>query len=454
MDEKTIQALTDFARFYGFHYDTLNTEALVSSFVADMERGLRGERSDMPMLPSYLRPSAALPSGKTVLALDAGGTNLRAARVRFDEEGKPSVEDIIKTAMPGTSGRLSAEKFFDAIAGCCAPLFEGGAATGAEKIENVGFCFSYRIEMKEDGDAIPLAFNKEVDAPEVLGKPLGQGLRDALTRRGLKAPEKITLLNDTTATLLTGFGTTHSDDGGNYYNANGGVMGFVLGTGINTAYLETSIPKINFNAGAGDLGQVVVCESANFTRGFWGKLDSEFDKTTKAPGTAQAEKISAGEYLGNLSLTILKAAVREKLIKFKKSNELLERKKLQAGTLNEFLRNPHLLSGEFGSLFDKDETGAIASVIYLESIITERAAILAAAMIAGVMEHIKAGFDPLAPFSIAVDGTTFVRYHHLRPSMEATLHKLLTQKSPRYYRIFPVGQASLLGAAIAGAAGL
>jgi len=445
MDEKTRKSLSDFARFYGFHYDTLDTGALVSGVTADMERGLRGERSDMPMLPSYLRPVPALRAGSCVLALDAGGTNLRAARVRFDGGGAPRVEEIRKAAMPGTYGRLPAEKFFDEIADCCAPFFAGGADS---RPESAGFCFSYPMEMREDGDAVTLAFSKEVDAPEVIGKPVGRGLRDALTRRGIKAPEKIILLNDAAAALLSAFGENQSEsDGG---RMPGNVIGFILGTGINTAYLETSIPKINYAAEEPeDPGQIVICESASFANGFWGRLDSEFDLTTKRPGFSRAEKISAGEYLGNLSLTILKRAVSEKLISFRKSAELLATEKLSTAALNAFLSDPAALQGELGSLFGKDETGAAASVLYLESIISERAGIMAAALIAGVMEHTQAGFDPLAPCRIAAEGTTYIRHYHLRRSLEAALHRMLTKNSPRYYTIAPVKQASLLGAAIA-----
>ena len=74
--------LADFARYYGFHYGVCDSAALVKDLVIEMERGLRGDASTLPMIPSYITPCGSVPAGRTVLALDAGGTNLRAARVR------------------------------------------------------------------------------------------------------------------------------------------------------------------------------------------------------------------------------------------------------------------------------------------------------------------------------------------------------------------------------------
>ena len=77
--------------------------------------GLRGEASTLMMLPSFLPAASAPRTGESVLVLDAGGTNLRAGRVRFDEAGKPVTEALQKRRMPGTLGKdTSAEEMFRA----------------------------------------------------------------------------------------------------------------------------------------------------------------------------------------------------------------------------------------------------------------------------------------------------------------------------------------------------
>jgi hexokinase len=307
--------LSDFARYYGFHYDNIDHEALIRDFCLDMRRGLAGLPSGQPMIPSYLRPVSSCPPGKEVIALDAGGTNLRAARVRFDAEGKAHIKDAKRYPMPGTQGRLSADEFFDKLAEVTAPLLAEGTAPP----EGLGFCFSYSMKMTEDADGIPDIFSKELDIPEVIGRPVGQGLRGALEKRGVKPPKRIVMLNDTVATLLTGisalprrmpskFGTPTVDKCGVPV---GPMIGFILGTGFNTAYPETSIPKINFRESDPARAQIVVAESGTFVNPYQGQIDKEFDQTTKSPGAYTTEKAISGAWLGNLHLHVFKKAIEE-----------------------------------------------------------------------------------------------------------------------------------------------
>jgi hexokinase len=442
------EALADFARHHGFHYDIIDPVQLVRDIATDIDRGLRGESSSLPMIPTYISPGNRIPPGKTVIALDAGGTNLRAARVRFDENGRALAEDTRKAPMPGTRGRLGAEQFFDAIADLAGPLLEEGG-----KVEGIGFCFSYPMETGKDGEGILMAFSKEVDAPEVIGRAIGAGLREALARRKLAAP-KITLLNDTAATLLCGALDIPADDheGPLAENARGGpVIGCILGTGFNTAYPETNIPKIGFHDETAP--QIVVCETGSFAPRYLGSLDREHDAFTRQPGAFTQEKATAGAYLGSLNLYMLKRAVRDGVVSFRRSGELLGLPALETRDLNSFLRAPLSGASPLDQLFDRDETDALASVLYLSSIITERAALLSAATLAATVERMDAGCDPLAPVRIAVEGTTYVLYRGMRKALEARLHTLLVSRKPRSCIIAPVEQASLFGAAVAALTG-
>ncbi|MDR2052257.1 MAG: hexokinase [Treponema sp.] len=449
MDSFNPKALDEFARYYGFHYDISDPAILVRDILISMDRGLRGQKSVLPMIPSYISPAAAMPPGKRVIALDAGGTNLRASLVHFTEKGETVTEGTHKVPMPGTRGRVGVEQFFDQIAELTAPLFEGA---GKEKIEGIGFCFSYPMEITKESDGIPLQFSKEVDAPEVIGTKIGEGLRNALARRGIKVPERLVLLNDTVSTLLSGLvlipadgGTRKGED--KYGVEAGPVIGVILGTGFNTAYPEKSIPKIGFESETNP--QVVVCETGNFNPRFLGPLDREYDATTKNPGTYTQEKASAGAYLGPLTLHILKQAVNEGLLKFKKSAELLSWPTLQTKDLNGFMHAPLAGEGPLGGLFGSGERDAIATLSYLTSIVTKRGALFSAAVVAAMVERIGAGHDPLVPVRIAVEGTTYVMYRGMRETLEANLHLLLNREGPRAYAISPVEQASLLGAAVA-----
>ncbi|GHV73790.1 hexokinase [Spirochaetia bacterium] len=438
------EELAEFARHYGFHYDIVDPVQLVRDIRVDMERGLRGQSSSLPMIPAAISPVSRIPVGKTVIALDAGGTNLRAARVRFDENGKGttvpgSAGGTRKVPMPGTQGRINAEQFFDEIADVTAPLLED-----SNDIQGIGFCFSYPMEITKEADGILMAFSKEVDAPEVIGKAIGRGLREALAQRGVKAPEKIVLLNDTVATLLCGIAEIKPADG---QGPGGPVIGCILGTGFNTAYPEKSIPKIGFHAESSP--QIVVCETGTFTHRYQGYLDREYDATTKNPGTYTLEKATSGAYLGPLNLHILKQAVRDGVLRFKKSGEFLSWPVLQTKDLSAFLQDPLAPEGPLGELFGKDERDALTSFVYLCSIITQRGALFSAAILAATVEHMDTGYDPFAPVRIAVEGTTYMRYRGMREALEAYLHTMLNSAKPRSFVIAPVEQASLLGAAVA-----
>jgi hexokinase len=437
-------SLSDFARSYGFHYDRIDHRGLVEDVLIDMERGLRGQSSSLPMIPSYIPPISHVPAGKTVIALDAGGTNLRAALVRFDEHGKALIGDSRKIPMPGSQGHLSGDQFFDAIAAITAPLMEQ-----APDVAGIGFTFSYPMEITKEADGILLAFSKEIDAPEVIGKSIGQGLRDALTRRKLEVPGRIVLLNDTVATLLSGLTQIPPGLGPDCYGVEAGpVIGFILGTGFNTAYPELSIPKLGPDQGP----QIVVCETGAFAHRYMGVLDREFDAATKNPGTYALEKATAGAYLGPLSLRILKQAVRDGVLSFRKSAEFLAWPTLETKDLSAFMYAPLAREGPIGELFGADELDALSGFVYLASIITERAALLSAAVLAAVVERVG-NFFPFSPVRIAVEGTTYVAYKGMRKSLESYLHTMLVSGKPCSYVIAPVDQASLLGAATTASTG-
>ncbi|MDR1985899.1 MAG: hexokinase [Treponema sp.] len=436
------RALTDFARYYGFHYGLIDPLALVQDVLTDMERGLRGQSSSLPMIPAYISPVSRVPRGKTVIALDAGGTNLRAALIHFDDQGKAQTQNTEKAPMPGTYGRVSPEQFFDKIADVTIPLIEK-----APHAEGIGFTFSYPMEITKDADGILLGFSKEVDAPEVIGRSIGQGLREALARRNIPVPGKIVLLNDTVATLLSGLLSIPSHRGLNQYGvAPGPVVGLILGTGINTAYPEKNIPKIGFASAAAP--QIVVCETGTFAHRYMGILDREYDATTKNPGAYTLEKAVAGAYLGPLTFHILKQAIQDGLLRFRKSQEFLAWPTVQTKDLNAFMHSPLTGEGPMGQLFDTDERDAVAAVAYLTSLVTERAARFSAAVVAAMVERLG-GYDPLAPVRIAVEGTTYMIYQGMRTALESYLHTILVSGKKRFYVLAPVEQASLFGAAVA-----
>ncbi|MCL2810243.1 MAG: hexokinase [Treponema sp.] len=446
MSKFNAEELSGFARYYGFHYDGINPVALVKEMQVEMQRGLENKSSSLAMIPSYITPVTRIPAGKTVLALDAGGTNLRTSLVYFNENGEAVAKGTNKSSMPGTNGHVSAKDFFGTIADVTIPLLK------ETPVEGIGFTFSYPMEITADADGILLSFSKEVDAPEVIGKEIGKGLREALAAKGCVYDGPIVMLNDTVATLLSGVASI-SPDGelertrSDFAVEAGPVIGFILGTGFNTAYPETCIPKINFNSISSP--QIVVCETGNFKVRNRGQLDIEYDNTTKNPGCYHLEKAVSGAYLGPLTLHIIKQAIKDKVIQFKKSQEIMALPHLETKVLNEFCCAPLNAQGPLGSLFSADETDAIAAIQYLSSIIIERGALFSAAILAATVEQMNPCYEPYSPVRIAVEGTTFLKCKGMRRCLESHLHQMLFADKPRPYVVSPVEQASLFGAAVA-----
>jgi hexokinase len=281
---------------------------------------------------------------------------------------------------------------------------------------------------------------------------LGAGLRNALVRRNIKAPERIILINDTVAIMLSGVSEipTHGGlrRGEDRYNVQAGpIVGFIITNGFNTAYPEKHIPKIGFNSP--DSPQIVVCESGNFAHRYRGFLDKEYDNTTSNPGIWTLEKATSGAHLGPLSFHIIKQALKDGLFYFKNADEFLSWPEMHTRELDSFMHEPLAQSGPIGKLFGIDEKDALASFVYLASIVTERGALLSAAVLAAAIEKAGAGFDPFVPVRVVVEGETYMNYKGMRKAIESYLYLMLNKYKPRSYALAPVEQASLLGTAVA-----
>ena len=74
------------------HYEDYDVAVLTGVILKDMARGLKGEGGSLAMIPSYVGPVERIPVDEPVIVIDAGGTNLRSALVRFDGTGEPHVE--------------------------------------------------------------------------------------------------------------------------------------------------------------------------------------------------------------------------------------------------------------------------------------------------------------------------------------------------------------------------
>ncbi len=416
----------------GFSLAEVDIESLLNEFKREMEIGLSTGGGSLQMIPAYISTGRDVPAGKPVVVVDAGGTNLRVAVVKFDASGKPQIERFAKHRMPGTEGEVSVDQFYDTLARHVKPLLDAA--------DDIGFCFSYAADIQPDGDARLRHWTKQVEAPEVVGALIGSGLCDRLSGPGYRP--RIVVLNDTVATLLAGRSTGMTRRFEAY-------VGFILGTGTNTAYMEANeaIGKIPELAKGGRMA--INVESGGFAKAPRSKFDETFDATTNDPGHYQFEKMISGGYMGGLGLTVLQCAAADGLFTSGVAAALRNISVLPNKDLDDFCHNPFITTGVLGGMLlseaDRRTILALCTPLY------ERAALFTAANIAAAVLKTGAGHDPLYPVGVTVDGSTFYRTltAELKSRVEEHLRNILSGRSV-YYQILQVDEAPLLGAAVAG----
>ncbi len=406
----------------------INMEELVGVFTEDMVSGLTGREGGLRMIPTYIEAENDFLKDTPVLAIDAGGTNFRAAIVTVSLSGDVVISDTVNYRMPGLDGEISASEFFSTVADYIRPL--------SEKVESIGFCFSYPTEILPDKDGRLIQFCKEVQAPEVHGQLIGNRLLETLG-----TPEKkIVLLNDTVATLLAG----KSASAGHLYDS---FVGFILGTGTNTCYIEQNInilkkPELNNKN-----SQIINIESGDFGRPPQTSLDIEFCNSTTNPGSYRFEKMFSGGYFGDLTLHVLKAAAKEGVFSLTSAEAISKLADLQTWDANSYvtrkIQEGHPIVNVIRECNDADNCRHIIEVLI------DRAAKLVAGSMAAVILKCRKGRVPEKPILITVEGTTFYKLHNFRSRFENYLNDYLTGDRKRYYEFTEVAQSSLIGAALA-----
>ncbi len=432
--KETKDKVTRFLRANDMYYADIDMAACCDVFGDEMQKGLAGRDSSLAMIPTYIEVDRAAPTGRRVIALDAGGTNFRAAAVHFDTSGKPVIEKLVQNPMPGLDREISKAEFFGAIVDGMADVMDAGEA--------IGFCFSYPTEILPSKDGRLIRFCKEVKAKEVEGQLVGAGLLAAVEAAGYKGGKRVVILNDTVATLLAGMSAFEE-------GAFDSFVGFILGTGSNCCYLESNrdiTKKSNLDP---DKHQIINVESGSFGKAPRGAIDLELDESTLDPGKYTFEKMFSGGYFGALCLKVLQEASRGGLFSANAAEGFLAAQGLETKDVNSFMNhrqgdNPLAVICRQG--VDQDR---ITAWYLLDSLI-ERAARLVAAMLSSIVLKTGKGCDPSVPVCITADGTTFYELKSLKKKTEYYLTDFLERKHGRFIEIVNVDNAPLIGAAIAG----
>ena len=409
-----------------------NSDDVLNDFCDEMDKGLAAQDSSLAMIASYVNADDLIPANKPVIVLDAGGTNLRVCTVSFDDNGNVDMEHFQKFQMPGISHELSKKEFYNTICDYLEPVID--------KSDSIGFCFSYPTEITPEKDGKLLYWTKEVKVPEVVGEYVGAGLLEALTERG-HTGKYIVVLNDTVSALLAGkaVGEQRRCDG---------YIGFILGTGTNTAFIAKNedISKVSISTGS----QVINVESGNFACCPQGDLDKAYDESTSNPRAYSFEKMISGRYLGSVALVVIKQAAIDGLLSTSATKEIKNISCLETIDLSIFLENPFNNVAAFKSVEYSTEDRETIYYLILELI--DRAAKLTAVNMAAAVVKSGTGCSPLHPICINVDGSTYHMLYGFRAKCEAYLADILNKRG-FYFVTIEVENAPIIGTAIAGLVG-
>lgn len=424
--------VTEFLKSEGMYYGDIDFDNCVQSFLEDMKNGLEG-REGLFMIPTYIETDSEVPVGENVAVIDAGGTNFRIATVRFEKKGEPVIENFQNLKMPGVEKEVGKDEFFQTIAEYSEPV--------VNKSDRIGFCFSYPTEIYPNKDGKLLRFVKEIKAPEVEGQMVGENLKAAMRKKGVDNRNMV-ILNDTVATLLSGIGYK-----GREFDS---FIGFILGTGSNTCYIESNenITKCE-NLPEGK-SQIINMESGQFAKGPRGKIDELYNETTVNPKYSLFEKMISGAYLGGLCSKVIEQAAEAKVFSDEANQKLSNTGELETKDVGQFLEYPYSENNIFGKTLKGCSREDVTAVHRLLSSIVERAGKLAAINLSAAAVKSGKGKDPAKPICIVAEGTTFYKLRGLKSSVEYYLRDYLQNRRGIYTEIVSIEDATLIGAAIAG----
>jgi hexokinase len=432
--------MKDFTTELGFAPDASKMREYVANFDAEMQRGLCGADASLRMLPTYLDPGAITGSAARghVVAIDAGGTNLRVALAELRENEAPDILYHETHPIPGLREEVSAREFFDRVAAYLEPV--------VAKSDRIGFCFSNPAEILPSGDARILTFTKEVKVTGAGGFVIGDALRDALKARGLPSEKSVVVLNDTVATQLAAM----TDAGAK--EKYGGYIGLILGTGVNACYTERN-ENIRKDARLREKpGATIINTEAGGYNGFpESEADRRFMETTADPDGQRFEKMSSGAYQCDNLLEWIRFAASKGVFSEGFAVRLKGLRRITAAEVADFCASPQGAGGALANLC-VNATDATRLRRLAETFFDRVAFMLAIMLTALLLRAGDAARDAKRPVCISAEGAVFYGEKLLRERLDRYMEDCARARFGLCHRFARIEHATIRGAASAAVA--
>lgn len=419
------------AFFASYNFDICgpSIDASSQALYYDLHAGLEIQRGEytQEMLPTWIL--AQKPCDKQVIVLDAGGTNFRSYLIEI-KNGEAKILKEKKERLPALEHHCNAEEFFALLGEKIAYL--------KDQADTIHFCFAYALEMTPEKDARVLRMSKEVLVEGIVGKLVGASLFAALKKQGWKKLQKVSVINDTAAALLSGLSLNKNFSS---------YIGMILGTGFNIAYEEAEhIEKLAPEQEL--LKQIVVCETAKTNKIAASDFDRELQKMTSDKTLCKLEKMCSGAYLGDLISIAVKHACTDGIFS-KQFSAKFACANFNFQAINEFLKSNAPPENEVVRLI-KNAAASETDIYFLKQIARQminRTARIVTAALTAVALKTKAGSDPHKPLCIVAEGTTFAKADGLKDTVLRLLKENLRKKHGIHFELYEIPNAVAIGSA-------
>lgn len=401
-----------------FTVSTQQLENLIELFLYDMREGLAQRHSSLAMLPSYLSKPSGQEKG-IFLALDFGGTNVRALKINLQGNGKYQVlerqDAPLVSADDGynyIASTATAEQLFDFLAAKLAAL-----ATESNQYV-LGHAFSFPCRMSNIEHAELLYWTKELATSGVVGNNIVELLNKAFVRQGIRNIKAAAILNDSISALLAAaYKDTRTD------------IGSICGTGHNTCYLEPSYMQTAYAK-----PMYMNMESGNFDKVPQNRYDKVLDKNSDRPGAGRLEKMCSGRYIGELFRLACYDLIDNGVLPQSLSTISLPSAavtgKDMAGLSADSSHNLQAINAWLSQLgWTKSSQEERMYLQNLATLIVQRSARLVAATYAATLRHIDPEFSK--QHVIAIDGSLYEKMPGYASKITETLYELLGKNADK-----------------------
>ncbi|XP_075680373.1 hexokinase-like [Dermatophagoides pteronyssinus] len=446
----------------------------------EFDRGLRStEDSFVKMYLTYVR---SLPNGEEngrFLALDLGGTNVRALLVEFhrsqsessatesnqkqqqQEPQKGSIEIIDSSieTIPTEIFHGTGEQLFDFIAEFIIEFAFRNKLTG-ERIA-LGFSFSFPSIQKGIAEATLVTWTKTFNCSGVVGCDVVRLFKASLERKAhpsIPFIDVVAILNDTTGTLIYGALLDENCR-----------IGLIVGTASNACYVEHSSRIEKWPSNYNDPEQMIInCECGAFGDNYvidWALTcwDRQLNYESLNLNKQIHEKLISGMYLPELLrrclLTLIELGI---VFNGKTPIELLQPYSIRTRYMshidqddendkNNFPNTRIALTNIFNMKNPLFKNGFNDSDVKIIHMINRRITKRSANFVANALRTLANRIDNI-DISIAYDGSLICLHPHYRCWVEEKLNEFIkTSEIKKRFRLIRANDGSLYGAAIVAA---